>query len=180
MSKTIVDLKGSWAGPAPQLAWIFGLGETAGRALNIVYTAGRIVNGVIDMPAELAKGPGKKKPKYNNEPNKNPTPTALSLCVDQDMYIGFVLDKSMGVVFADDPFSGGYIGSDADYLSATRVSATTAYFIVRGSSFGPGEYSKPFNINLVANGDFGDGVAYSTPIILDPDSRKPDGQGPPP
>ena len=180
MSRTSVALPGTWAGAAPQLAWIFSLGEAPGRALDIVYKSGRSVSGAINMPAELAAGAGNKAPVYNNAPNKNPTPSALSLSCNQDVYLGFVLDGKSGAVFADVPFSGGYAGAATDYLSVTRVSDTTAYVIVKGSSFGPGDYSKPFNIHLVAKGKQGNGVAYSTPLIIDPDTRQPDGWGPPP
>lgn len=179
MSVTGVKLDGQWPGSPPKLAWIFSLGETPGRALNIVYKNGRSVSGVIDMPAELRAGAGNKAPVYNNAPNSNPTPSALSLSCNQDIYLGFVLDAKLGATFADVPFSGGYPGAAADYLSVTRVSDTLAYVMVRAGSFGPGQFCKPFNIHLLAKGTNGSGVAYVTPIIIDPDTRQPDGSGPP-
>ena len=179
MSRTSVALTKQWSGPQPQLGWIFSLGETPGKALNIIYKNARSVTGAIDMPAELRTGAGNKAPNYASAPNRNPTPTALSLKVNQDMYLGFVLDPKLGAIFADAPFSGGYSGSDGDYFSVTRVTDTTAYLIIKGSSFGAGDYSKPFNIHLVATGTQGNNVAYATPLIIDPDTRWPAGWGPP-
>ena len=179
MSVSGVKLDGKWAGSPPKVAWIFSLGETPGRALNIVYKHARSVTGVINMPAELAAGAGNKAPVYNNAPNTNPTPSALSLSCNQDIYLGFVLDPKLGVEFDDLPFSGGYPGAAADYLSVTKVSATTAYVMVKAGSFGPGQFCKPFNIHLLAKGTQGNGVAYVTPLVIDPDTRIPDGSGPP-
>ena len=179
MSRMSVELTKQWPGAQPQLAWIFSVGETAGKALNIVYKNAHSVTGAINMPAELAAGAGNKAPVYASSPNRNPTPTALSLKANQDLILGFVLDAKMGAIFADAPFSGGYRGAENDYYSVTRVSDTTAYLVIKGSSFGAGDYSKPFNIHLVAKGTQGNNVAYVTPLIIDPDTRWPDGWGPP-
>lgn len=179
MSRTSIALSGTWSGPTPKLAWILGIGETPGKALNIIYTAGRSVTGTIDMAAELRAGAGSKKMNYNSVPNKNPTPSALSLAVNQDVYLGFILDPRLGASFAQVPFSGGYVGADADYLSVTRVNDTQAYLIVKGSAFGSGEYCKPFNIHVEAKGTQGNAVPYVTPLIIDPDTRWPDGPNPP-
>lgn len=168
-----------WNGGAlPTKAMIFVIGETAGKALNVRYTAGATYTGDIDMTKLLATKPTGKA-LYHKKSNTNPEPTALSVRIEEDVYLGFILSKSMDTSFADIPFSGGYADAAQDYMQATKVSDTTAYMLVRGSQFPRPDCCKPFNIHLVATGTFGNGVVYSTPIILDPDGRIPDGGGTP-
>jgi hypothetical protein len=178
MTVSTIALGKEWTGPLPTKALIFVIGETAGKALNVRYTAVGSYSGEIDMPELLAKKPTGKAV-YHNKKNSNPEPTALSVRIEDDIYLGFILSKSMDTSFADVPFSGGYADAAQDYMQVTRVSDTSAYMLVRGSQFPRPDCSKPFNIHLVATGTFGDGVAYSTPIIIDPDGRWPDGGGTP-
>ncbi len=178
MSEQRYPMGGDWPADTPQLAWVFKIGESAGKALNVRYTAAAKYTGSIDMPTLLKTNPGGKA-RYHKASNKNPTPTALSLRVEEDLYLGFILAKSMDVVFDDVPFSGGSSDAASAYFEVTRVSDTTAYMMVRGSQFPRGGCCYPFNIHLLAKGQFDDGVAYVTPIILDPDTRIPDGGGAP-
>lgn len=178
MSVQTFPMGGDWSGELPQLAWVFEIGEQKGKALNIVYTGGAKHKGVIEMPKLLDTTPTGKT-KFHKEANKNPEPTALSLRIDEDLYLGFRLAKSMDVDFAAIPFTGGDDKSVNAYFEVTRVTDRTAYMLVRGSQFPKGGCCYPFNIHLVAIGTFDDGVAYATPIILDPDGRYPDGSGPP-
>lgn len=179
MTVNTTELGKSWTGGAlPKKALIFLIGETAGKALNVRYTACAAYEGDIDIAKLLSDKPT-GKPVYHKHANKNPEPTALSLRIDEDIYLGFILSKSMDTEFADVPFSGGYADAAQDYMQATKVTDTTAYMLVRGSQFPRTDCCKPFNIHLVATGTFANGVAYSTPIILDPDGRYPDGGGTP-
>lgn len=177
MSENRFPMGGDWPAAIPELAWVLKIGETAGKALNVRYVASATYTGKIDMPTLLGTNPGGKT-RFRNAPNKNPTPTALSLRVDQDLYLGFILAKSMDVVFADVPFSGGSAEAASAYFEVTRVDDRRAYMMVRGSQFPRGGCCYPFNIHLVAKGSFADGVNYVTPIILDPDTRIPDGEEP--
>jgi hypothetical protein len=172
-----IGLGGQWPGTAPQLAWVLLLQEMPGAAMNVVVKAAQSYSGVIDMPALLAQKP-KKTFDWTKGSNKAP-PTALSMHVTQDMYVGFILSDKMGVKFADQPFSGGAADAANFWFQPTRVSDTTAYLMVRGSMFNPAGCVHPFNIHLVATGTFADGTPYSTPIIIDPDGRLPDGGIPP-
>lgn len=178
MSEHRYAMGGNWPGETPQLAWVLKIGESAGKALNVRYTAAAKYTGPIDMKQLLKNNPGGKA-RFHKAANKNPTPTALSLRVEDDLYLGFILAKSMDVVFADVPFSGGSAEATSVYYEVTRLSDTTAYMMVRGSQFPAGGCCYPFNIHLLAKGQFDDGVDYVTPIILDPDTRQPDGSGPP-
>jgi hypothetical protein len=177
MSESRFPIGGDWPAAPPELAWVFKIGETAGKALNVRYVAAATYTGKIDMPALLAINPGGKS-NFRKAPNSNPTPTALSLRVDQDLYLGFILARSMDVIFADAPFSGGSAEASSAYFAMTRVDDRRAYMMVRGSQFPRGGCCYPFNIHLVATGTFADGVSYVTPIILDPDTRIPDGGEP--
>lgn len=177
MSDNKFPMGGDWPAATPELAWVFKIGETAGKALNVRYIAAAKYTGTIDMPTLLKINPAGKT-RYRNAPNKNPTPTALSLRVDEDLYLGFILANSMDVEFADVPFSGGSAGATDAYFQITRVDDRRAYMMVRGSQFPAGGCCYPFNIHLVAKGSFANGVEYVTPIILDPDTRIPDGEEP--
>ncbi len=176
VNTTALDKK--WTGDLPKKAMILVIGETAGRALNVRYTAAATFDGAIDIEKLLAKKPTSKSV-YHKHSNTNPVPTALSLRIEEDMYIGFILSKSMDTAFADMPFSGGSADAANYYMQPTKIKPTKAYMLVRGSAFPRPDCCIPFNIHLVASGDFGDGIAYSTPIILDPDGRFPDGGGTP-
>lgn len=179
MTVSTIELGKSWTGgDLPKKAMIFVIGETANKALNVRYTAAETVTGTIDIDRLLSTKPTGEAV-YHKKANKNPEPTALSVRIEDDIYLGVILDEKMGAEFADVPFSGGYAGAAQDYMQATKVSPTTAYMLVRGSQFPRPECCKPFNIHLVASGTFKNGVAYSTPIILDPDGRYPDGGGTP-
>lgn len=175
MANMIVPLTQRWAGPQPTQGYIVKIADAPGRAMNVVYSAGRAISGSFDIVAELNAGAGSKAMTYVNAPNKNPTPTSLSLHVNGDLVVGIKLAKSLGVVFAANPLSGGYACANEDYFSVTRVSDTQAYVIIKGAGFAQGECVKPFNIHLVGIGEFDDNIAYATPIILDPDGRYPDG-----
>lgn len=177
MSESRFPMGGQWPAATPQLAWVLKIGETAGKALNVRYVAAATYTGKIDMPALLATNPGGRT-RWQSAPNNNPRPTALSLNVDQDLYLGFILAKSMDVEFAAVPFSGGSAEAASAYFEVTRVDERRAYMMVRGSQFPRGGCCYPFNIHLVAKGSFADGTEYVTPIILDPDTRIPDGEKP--
>ncbi len=172
-----IALGGAWEGDRPKEAWVLLLQEQHGRALNVEVKAGATFTGSINM-AELLKSTPKGSFGWRKAANKNPTPTALSLLVDRDLYIGFMLSPAMGVEFAETPFTGGAIDVGKYWFEPTRNSATTAWLMARGSAFPEGDFVMPFNIHLVATGTFNDGTRYVTPLILDPDGRKPDGGGP--
>lgn len=180
MARKIVELDKAWTGPLPALAWIIEVDALpgGGQGIGFAASAGRAVTGSpIDIKRELAAGAGTKKLKSykGNNPKK---PSALSLCMSEDLILGIVLGNKLGATFDSLPFSGGYAGADNDYLGMTLVSSTTAYVVVPASKFGS-SYYKPFNIHLDVIGKNGDGAETVTQIILDPDSRlPPPGDGP--
>lgn len=180
MSRMIVELGKQWGQPLPDLAWIIEIDALpgGGQGIGFAAKAGRAVNGPnINMINELQKGAGNKKLKQYKGNNKD-KPSALSLCPTGDFVLGVILGKDLGATFDNKPFSGGYTGADSDYLGMTLVSPTTAYVVVPASTFGP-SYVKPFNIHISVAGQYADGQATVTRIILDPDTRlPPPGEGP--
>lgn len=174
MARKIVELDKAWDGPLPDTAWIIEIDALpgGGQGIGFAAKAGRSVKGSsIDMRSELAKGAGSSKLKTykGNNPKK---PSALSLCMSEDVILGIILGNKLGATFDELPFSGGYDGADDDYLGMVRVSSTTAYVVVPASKFGTA-YVKPFNIHLDVTGKNGDGTETVTQIILDPDTRLP-------
>lgn len=178
MSSTIFPITGTWSGERPKLAWIFEIGDAQGSGFNVRYGAAQKYSGSIDMAALLANPPT-GKPTYNDAANKNPMPSALSLSVGENIYLGFRLAKKLDAGFSATPFSAGNAAAASVYADVTRVSDVAAYMLVRGSAFPRPDAWFPFNIHLEAEGKIGQ-VSYVTPIILDPDTRYPDGAGPPP
>lgn len=180
MARKIVELDKAWAGPLPGLAWIIEIDALpgGGQGIGFAAKAGRSVAGSpIDIKRELTDGAGTKKLK-NYQGNNPKKPSALSLCMSEDLILGIVLGSKLGATFDALPFSGGYDGAANDYLGMTLVSPTTAYVIVPASKFGSAYY-KPFNIHLDVFGKNGNGDQTVTQIILDPDSRlPPPGDGP--
>jgi hypothetical protein len=172
-----IALGKDWAGPLPQVAWTMLLQEMPGKAMNVQVKAAQRFTGAIDMPTLLGKKPVGSF-NWTTGSNKH-QPTAMSMRIDADMYVGFILSDKMGGQFADIPFSGGAANSAEYWIAPTKVSETTAFLMVKGSMFDPNSCFHPFNIHLVATGTFSDGTAYRTPIILDPDGRQPDGGIPP-